>query len=112
MIQERYTDITPPEAQLEKPKPLYLHLNGMPLLNLPKRTIVIGKLILSLESDNPSDIDYVEVYINKNLMINIPNPPFEWVWDEKAFSKYTVEVIAYDSSGSAKRIDLELWKFL
>ena len=74
-------------------------------------TIAI-KLIVSLESENISDIDYVEVYINNHLMIKLTSPPFEWIWDERVFGKYTVEVIAYDSTGSAKRIDLDLWKFL
>lgn len=108
----KFTDITPPEIQLEKPKPFYLHINGMPLLKLQKRTIAIGKLIVLLEPVNPSDIDYVEVYIDKQFRIKLDDPPFEWIWDEIAFGKHTVDIIAYDSTGSAQRFDLDFSKFL
>ena len=108
----KFTDIIPPSVQLEKPKSLYLHLFGMPLLQLPRKTIAIGKLIVSLESENPSDIDYIEVYINKLLMIKLLSPPFEWTWEDCVIGKRTIEVIAYDSTGSAQRIELSFWKFL
>jgi hypothetical protein len=108
----KYGDITPPEVTLETPKVLYLHLNGFPLFQLPKRTIAIGKMKVSLESENPSDIEYVEIYINKLLMIHLISSPFEWIWEDRLIGSRTLEVIAYDNTGCAQRIDLDFWKLL
>ena len=108
----KFTDIIPPDIQLVKPRSLYFHLGGIPLFKLPKRTVAIGKLVVLFESDNPSDIDNIEIYIDKQLAIKLSGPPFKWTWSQKSSGKHIIDVIAYDSSGSAQRFDLELFKIL
>jgi hypothetical protein len=106
----KLTDIAPPEFQLEKPKPFYLHINGKPLLNLPKRTVVLGKLDILINSFDLLDIEYVEVYIDKQLMMTLNSAPFEWAWENRSFGMHNIMIIAYDQTGSAKRIEIDFLK--
>jgi len=108
----KLTDVTPPEFQLEKPKPFYLHIMGIPLLNLQKTTIVIGKLVVLISSSDPSDIDFVEIYIDNQLMIVLNSASFEWIWEDRLFGKHNVKIIAYDQTGSAQKIDIDFLKIL
>ena len=52
-------------------------------------------------SDNVggSGMDRVEFYIDGSLMHTANSPPYVWTWDEKAFFKNTIKVIAYDEDG-------------
>lgn len=108
----KFIDVTPPEVQIVKPKPKYLHIGGIPLLKLPKTTIALGKLTVSFETSNPSDIDYIEIYLDKQLAIEFTGPPFEWAWDQRTFGKHFVDIIAYDNTGSACRFYCDFWKLL
>jgi len=103
----KLTDISPPEFQLEKPKSLYLHISGIPILKLPKRTVVLGKLDIIINSYDLSDIDYVEIYIDKQLINTLNNAPYQWTWEYRSFGMHNLMIIVYDQTGSAQRIEID-----
>lgn len=108
----KYTDITPPAVQLKKPKYHYLHVLGKPILPLLRKTIVVGKLIVLLEADEPLDVDYVDIYLDDQLMKTLTTSPFQWEWNNREFGvEHAIQVIAYDDAGTAIRIKLTLQKF-
>ncbi len=106
-----YSDITPPSVKLIKPETKSFYILNTKLFSLPKNTIIIGKLTISISSENPSDVTKVEFYINNKLKETLSAPPYAWVWSDRLFGRYTVKTMAYDESGNVKKYELNLWKF-
>lgn len=96
-----------PEIQIIHPENgIYINNNKI----LPFITsIAIGNTIIKTNSS--TNIQYVEFYIDNNLMDTIEESPFEWMWDEKEFFKQTVKVIAYDNQNNIAEDELTIWKF-
>ena len=106
----KYTDLIPPDIKFKKPKDQFLHILGVPILPLPKRTIAIGKLNIILHSEDPADIEYIELYIDNQLKETYTNTPYEWKWDNSTFGMHSIKAIAYDISGCAYRSEISIFK--
>jgi len=106
----KYKDLIPPVIKFSKPREQYLHLFNIPILPLPKRTIVIGKLNILLESEDPADIEYVELYIDKQLINTFTSAPYEWNWENSTRGTHLIEFIAYDYSGCAALSEISILK--
>lgn len=109
---DKYFDITPPSVQMEKPVEKNLYLFNIKLIPLPKNTLVIGGLTISMNIDDPNDIVKVEFYIDNQLMETVTETPYEWSWSDKTFGKHTIKTMTYDDSGNVARKECEIIKIL
>jgi hypothetical protein len=48
--------------------------------------------------------------VNGIEQASISSPPYEWVWDETGFGRYTVEIHVYDAFENIKRETITSWK--
>lgn len=108
----KYSDITPPSAMLEKPKNKYLYLFDIELLPLPKNTIAVGKLTINVDATTPADVEKSEFYINNQLVETVNDPPFQWTWTGRSFGKYLIRIMVYDDTGATVRDEISILKFL
>lgn len=106
----KYIDLIPPVIQFKKPKEQFLHIFSVPILPLTKKTIAIGKLNIELQSEDSEDIDYVELYIDNQIVDTFTNTPYEWKWDNSTFGNHLIKVIAYDDSGCAIQTEISVLK--
>jgi len=106
----KYTDLIPPVIKFDKPKENFLHIFSVPILPLSKRTIALGKLNIILNSENPTDIQYLELYIDNQLINTFTSSPYEWTWDNSTFGTHSIKVITYDYSGCATISDINVLK--
>ena len=51
-------------------------------------------------------------YLTPSHKANSTSWPYIWTWNEKAFGKHTIKVIAYDSKGEISSKEIEVFKFL
>lgn len=108
---DRYIDITPPSVNLTKPEKKHLYLFNIKLFPLSKNTIILGKITVTVEADNPSDVMKVEFYIDNVLKETITEPNYQWTWSGgMLLSKRILRVMAYDESGSITRYQFLVWK--
>ena len=105
-----YDDLTPPSANIIKPISGYLYLFNKQLLSIPDNTIVIGRITISVDVEDISDVEKVEFYVDNRLMETISESPFEWTWSDIDFGKHTIKTMTYDSSGSVKREEIKVTK--
>jgi hypothetical protein len=108
----KYTDLIPPVIKFNKPRDHYLHLFNIPILPLPERTIAIGTINIILQSEDPSDINYIELYIDNQLITTFSCSPYEWKWNNRSFGTHIIQAIAYDYSGCANLLDISVLKLL
>ena len=40
------------------------------------------------------------------------DPPYQWIWEERAFGRYTVTIEAFDNAGNNANTEVTVWKFL
>lgn len=108
----KYNDLIPPVIKFDNPREKFLHIFSIPLLPLPKRTIALGKLNIILNSEDTADIQYVELYLDNQLIETFTSLPYEWTWDSSSFGTHSIKVIAYDDSGCATLSDINVLKIL
>jgi len=103
-------DTTPPTVAITKPiNGLYLANKFFFPLGVP---VIIGKIDINVTAlDNDSGMDRVEFYIDQQLKGNDTTAPYSWLWSERAFFLYKVEVVAYDKAGNNASAMLDVWKF-
>ncbi len=107
----RYVDITPPSVQLLKPEENYLYIFNTQLFPLSKNTIILGKITVIIDADNPSDVMKVEFYVNNVLKETITEPDYQWTWSGgKLFGKSILKVMAYDETGNIAKYEFNVWK--
>lgn len=108
---DKYIDITPPLVQLVSPAEKNLYIFNFKILKLQKNTIIIGKINILINAENPSDISKVEFYIDKKLNKTTYEPPYQFLWNEKSFWRHSIKIMAYDESGCIKKYEFVVWKF-
>ena len=93
-------DKTNPSVYIEEPSANYLYVFDRKIAPL-KHTIILGKApITANASDETSQIEKVEFYIDGELKHTAYEEPYEWHWDENAFGRHSIRVVAYDSAGN------------
>ncbi len=107
----KYYDNTPPSATFEKPKIGYLYIFNKETIPLKKNTLIFGGITVKITADNPSDINKIIFYLDKDIVKNIHNLPYEWVWDSRTFGKHNIEIHVYDENQNINRFTINVWKF-
>jgi hypothetical protein len=106
----KYNDMIPPAIKFDKPREKYLHIFSIPILPLQKRTIALGKINIILTSEDQTDIQSLELYIDNQLIKTFTSSPYEWTWDNSTFGTHSIKVIAYDDSGCAVTSEIDILK--
>jgi len=104
-------DNIPPIVTITKPEKALYFFNKkiIPLVT----TIVIGIIEVEVEaSDSHSGVSHVDFYLDGDLMVNVSVLPFFWLWNERSFSKHTLEVTAFDGAGNFASDKITLVKLL
>lgn len=106
-------DETPPILEVVKPKDHALYLFDTQRRELSRNmTIIIGRITIEVNaSDEESDMDRVEFYIDGDLVANFTEEPYIWEWSTRAFFKHTIGIAAYDVIGNKAETELLVWKF-
>jgi hypothetical protein len=86
-----YTYITQPEEGI-------LYFMGREMMQLPtENAIVLGSVTIVVTSNGNT----VKFYVDDELRWLDDEAPFEWIWDETVFGKYTIKTVAYDNAGNS-----------
>lgn len=105
IAQAKVEDNEPPQLSIERPSN-YLYIADKEVTPL-QNTIIIGKITMKMNAiDNSSGISKVEIYIDNELKKVFKNKPYEWLWDEKAFFRHKIKVVAYDNSANTAEKDM------
>ncbi|KAA0001771.1 MAG: M20/M25/M40 family metallo-hydrolase [Thermoplasmata archaeon] len=105
-------DYENPIVKIEKPHG-HLYINNREIIPLPHdSTIVIGKIEIEVYAlDNESGIDSVEFYIDGRMVAKDEQPPYQWLWDERALLLHKIGVKAYDRAGNEGYDEVKIWIF-
>lgn len=112
---DRYVDLTPPSSTITKPadKILYLFDNEIMPTVLFKKSVIIGKITIEINSEDANEVNKIEFYIDQLLKKTINDPPYKWTWGEKSsFGDHIITTIVYDESGAASRNEITVFKIL
>jgi len=107
-----FVDVAPPPVIMTKPEAKSFYILNNRFFQTPTNTFIIGKITISITSNNPTDVTKVEFYIDNKLRETLTAPPFEWIWSDRLFGRYIIKTMAYDESGSVAKYELNVWKFL
>lgn len=100
-----------PSINLYKPKEKYLYIHGkeiMPLPSISIDAIVIGPLEIKATADDSTGISEMKLYIDGDLIYSSQNGEMNYVWNERALFKHTVEIVAYDAIGMSSTMELNI----
>ena len=99
-----------PNVEIIKPENA-IYLANRKIIPFPT-SLIIGSIdIEALASDNESEIDYVEFYIDNDIKATITSEPFSWNWNERIFGRRLIKVKAYNLEGMCVSKDITVWKF-
>jgi hypothetical protein len=74
--------------------------------------LIIGPIDVEVEVvDHKYEIEKVEFYVNDELMAIETSEPYGLRWNEMAFGRYEVKVVAYNSNGYTGVDEIKVWKF-
>jgi hypothetical protein len=100
------------DVDIAKPlKAIYMNNN----LSMPfAKSVIIGDIdVVAYVHDYwsmPIEADKVDFYVDDDLKATVTSEPFTWTWDEKAFGKHTIKVIACDNEGNSASDEMTVWK--
>ena len=103
-------DTVPPVISINKPiDAIYLRNRAIfPFFN----SLVFGDINISVSAtDNKSSVDYIELYVNDDLVKTFFSAEGDWMWNETVFGRHVITVKAYDVAGMYASIDKVIWKF-
>jgi len=103
-------DTMPPMIEMIKPENA-LYIFERKILSLPSPLIIGGITIVAEAYDNETGINRVEFYIDEWRRATDYDEPYEWLWDETAFMKHTIKVVAYDNAENSAMKEREVWIF-
>lgn len=70
---------------------------------------IIGKITIKVDcQDETSGIEKVEFYIDDELKETVEKEPYEWKWDERAFFRHSIKVIAYGKAGNTASDEIDV----
>ncbi len=111
-------DFTPPEIEITQPLPGIYIMNNRVIKRFPY-PLAFGPITIRVDaSDSISGIYKIEFYktyhSGRALAQTVYDFPYEWIWNEKIYGFYGVEVIVYDNAGftaTAKITDILVVNF-
>jgi hypothetical protein len=106
----------PPYIKITKPEQALYIRNKKILPRFFRKTYVLGKIDIIVETTDEFGVKNVDFYINDELKSIDRNAPyiFTWTKDDKFFHKhkYIIKVVAFDNAGNRAINKLEVLKFL
>jgi arabinogalactan endo-1,4-beta-galactosidase len=93
---------------ITKPKEKHLYIADREITPILLDTKVIGEITIESKVYSISGIDRVEFYVDDELKYVDKKPPYEWLWDEKAFGRHTLKAVAYDKSHGSDSDEIEV----
>jgi hypothetical protein len=102
-------DKTAPIIRIERPRG-YLYIFDMKIIPfLFNKTMIIGSITIVVNAtDATSRIERVEFFIDNKSKYNDTEYPYNWSWDETAFFKHSIKVVAYDKAGNKSTDEIEV----
>ena len=107
---EEDEDEVDPFVKISKPR------NGFYLLNkriFPfSRPLIIGQVNVEINCyDNNSGIDYLNIFLDDFLVVNLSKKPYVWNWERPGFGSYCLKAVAFDQSNNKNIDQIVVWKF-
>ena len=95
---------------LQTPRPGYLYLSGRETLPIPsKLPVILGKLRVEANPDAAYGIERMELYVDDVLQVVDDEAPFRWTWDEPAWGRHEVKIVAYNMLGTTRCGTRTVW---
>ncbi|MFH1014119.1 MAG: Ig-like domain-containing protein [Thermoplasmatota archaeon] len=92
------SDTTPPTISIQKPSnAIYFFDKQIIPYSQP---FIVGGITINIDAYDESGISRVLFIINEKLKYEMVSPPYQWLWDESAIGKYTIEAVVYDNAGN------------
>jgi len=92
------TDSTPPDISVNKPADA-IYYNDKELVSYPQ-PFVIGDITIEVGVTDENSIAKVLFVLNNDIKSKQQDQPYQWNFDKKGFSQYTIRIISYDDSGN------------
>jgi hypothetical protein len=102
-----------PGILITKPKTDYLYINGDDVFRIGN-TVIIGEIQIETRINEVfEEIEKVEFYINDKFKASVPDPPYNYLWDELTLAriKHTIKAIAYYGEGKTLINEIAVWRF-
>lgn len=99
----------PPRIDIIKPQKA-LYINNRMIIPF-FATIIIGDIEIEVEASDESGINRVDFYVDNTLKETDTAAPYSWRWDEIAFFKHSIKVVAYDNAGNYADAERNVWIF-
>ena len=98
------------QMKITKPeKAIYIRDNKVLPFFLP---ILIGKITIEANATNEEyGINRVEFLVDNDLRENDSSEPYSFSWNEPAFFRHNIKVIAYNNIGKSISKEIIVWKF-
>ena len=106
---------SPPQINIDNPKPSYIYIIGRPILPLPgfihADAIVIGSVKIKASASDECGISDMKLYIDNKL--EYEGSSIEYNWNEFSFKRHVIKVEARDKLGNeiSKEINVLLINF-
>ncbi|MCX6667601.1 MAG: PKD domain-containing protein [Euryarchaeota archaeon] len=109
-------DATKPTIKIDKPlRALYIKDKFVRRLFI-RPALIIGDITISINaSDSGSGIQYVQLWIGKNLTVNNTNGLFNYTWKRdrlRLIHLFQIKVVAYDKEGNSATKTMTVKKYL
>ena len=113
-----FNDSNTPSLSVSINKPesssLYIRDRKLPMeLKRLVTPIVIGKMTIDVKVENAVGDVTVEFYVDDVLKMNVTrgDSSFSWTWDERAFFRHTIKVVACDQGDNSGEASIEVFIF-
>jgi len=113
ILEDAPPDDQPPVVEIKKPEKT-LYIGNREIIPLPFKPWIIGGIDIDVDaSDDQSDIERVEFYIDDELKETDTTEPYSWTWDERTLLRFrhTIKVIAYDNADNNASDEICVMKF-
>ncbi|MCD6330783.1 MAG: PKD domain-containing protein [Thermoplasmata archaeon] len=91
-------DKTPPSAEITTPLEKKLYIFGRKILPTFRKTIILGKITVTVNATDNLYMDYVLIKVNGDVEANLTTSPYEWRWGGEIGNR-NLSIEAYDDAG-------------
>ena len=106
----------PPDVKIIKPEKALYIMNRKILPRLFRKTLILGKIDITVDAIDDSGIKKLEFYIDNELRIVDESPPYTYTWIRDKITVFrhghAIKVIAFDNAGNRARDEIRVRKFL
>ena len=95
-----------------RPEPNTFYFKDVDLFTNPKLTnpIIIGPITIKVNVTDPkSNLERIDFFIDNKPKYNTTEPPYKWTWNERAFFKHTIKVVASYGDGTSAEDSLSVF---